>query len=298
MDNNTQLVHIKELSKNFGDTAALKDIRLDIAPGRIIGLLGPNGSGKSTLMRHIVGLYLPDRGSCVTLGREARDLGESELAQIGYVHQEVELIDWMKGSQFLRYIKAYYSRWNNDLETKLTAQLEIDLSKRIATMSPGNRQKLAIVAAVCFEPKLLLLDEPAAGLDPIARADLMEFLLSLIQDSNRTILISSHILSDVEKVVDHLLIMRRGKLIRDCSLDALREEYGQVKLTAVQGALPEAISFPGIVEEKRNGQIALLKVRGPSKEDLTKAAKQAGCEIEITPLSLEEIYRLEMQGDL
>ena len=171
------------------------------------------------------------------------------------------------------------------------------MSQRIAVMSPGNRQKLAIVAAVCFEPRLLLLDEPAAALDPIARADLMEFLLDLIQNPDRTILISSHILSDIEKVVDHVLMMRQGRLIRDCSLDALREDYCQVKLTALHGSLPPTLSFGEVIEEKRNGQVALLKVRGQSKEDLVRRAQEMDCEADITPLSLDEIYRFEMKGD-
>ena len=289
------LIRIQNLTKKFGRTTALDNVSFEAGSGHIIGLLGANGAGKSTLLRHIIGLYLPDGGSCVTLGRSAGDLGEAELAQIGYVHQEIELIDWMKGAQFLRYIRAYYPKWNNELEYKLTTKFEVDLSQRIAVMSPGNRQKLAIVAAVCFEPRLLLLDEPAAGLDPIARADLMEFLLDLIQNPDRTILISSHILSDIEKVVDHVLMMRQGKLIRDCSLDTLREDYCQVKLTALQGSLPDTLTFAGVMEEKRNGQMALLKVRGQSKENLIGRAREMGCSADISPLSLDEIYRLEMQ---
>ena len=104
------LIRIQNLTKKFGRTTALDNVSFEAGSGHIIGLLGANGAGKSTLLRHIIGLYLPDGGSCVTLGRSAGDLGEAELAQIGYVHQEIELIDWMKGAQFLRYIRAYYPK--------------------------------------------------------------------------------------------------------------------------------------------------------------------------------------------
>ena len=112
---NNTIVEISGLNKNFGKIKALNDIDLQIEPGRIIGLLGANGSGKSTLLRHIIGLYLADSGDCTTFDCDAAKLGPAELARIGYVHQEGELLDWMTARQLIRYVSAYYENWNTDL---------------------------------------------------------------------------------------------------------------------------------------------------------------------------------------
>ncbi|MHC4744059.1 MAG: ATP-binding cassette domain-containing protein, partial [Planctomycetota bacterium] len=161
------IVQMQGVSKRFGKIQALDGVGLDIYPGRIIGLLGANGAGKSTLLRHIIGLYLPNTGGCTTFGCEAGKLGPEELGRIGYVHQEGELLDWMKAGQLIRYVSAYYPNWNRELEEKYVADYEISTDARVGSLSPGQRQKLAILLAIGFEPELLILDEPAAALDPV-----------------------------------------------------------------------------------------------------------------------------------
>jgi len=252
MSSENPMVEIRGLSKRFGKIQALDAVDLDIGRGRIVGLLGANGAGKSTLLRHIIGLYLPDSGRCTTLGCDAGKLSPAELARIGYVHQEGELIDWMTAGQLLRYVSVYYPTWNDELEKRLVGEYEISLKARVGSLSPGQRQRLAILIAICFEPELLILDEPAAALDPLARAQFLDLLLHLIQDQNRTIVISSHILSDVEKVIDHAVIMKAGKIIADASFDALREKYHRVRLTALSGALPDPLDFANVLECRRN----------------------------------------------
>lgn len=201
MSDNGAIIRMDGVSKAFGRTRALDGVNLAVQPGQIIGLLGANGAGKSTLLRTIIGLYLPDQGRVETFGCLARDLSPKELARIGYVHQEGELLNWMTVGQLLRYVAAYYPNWNEHLERKYVADFGVDVKARVGTLSPGERQKVAILIAIGFEPELLILDEPASALDPIARARFLDLLLELIQTENRTILISSHILSDVEKVI-------------------------------------------------------------------------------------------------
>lgn len=285
------IVDMKNLSIRFGHTQALADVTLQIEPGRIIGLLGANGSGKSTLLRSIIGLYLPDNGSCATLGCPAGKLEPEHLAQIGYVHQEGELIDWMKAGQLIRYVSAYYPNWNLDIQERYIREFEIDLKARVGTLSPGQRQRLAILLAICFEPKLLILDEPASGLDPVARSQFLDLLLTLIQDPGRTIIISSHILSDVEKVIDHVLILKAGRLLRDCPFDDLKEEYCQVKLSSLNGDLPASLPFSNILACKHNGRQALVTLHRPSIKDIETTASGLHCEYEIKPMALEDLYK-------
>ena len=292
MSSEHPMVDIRGLSKRFGKVQALNGVNLTIARGRIIGLLGANGAGKSTLLRHIIGLYLPDRGQCTTLGVEAGKLSPAELARIGYVHQEGELIDWMTAAQLLRYVSVYYPTWNKELEDRLVSEYEISLKARVGSLSPGQRQRLAIMIAVCFEPELLILDEPAAALDPLARAQFLDLLLQLIQDQNRTIVISSHILSDVEKVIDHAVIMKAGKIVAEASFDELREKYCRVRLTALSGPLPETLDFANVLECKRNESEATLTVADLSPDQIEAAATKINCQADIQPLPLEDIYRV------
>lgn len=296
MNSDNPIIEMSKVSKSFGRTKALDEVDFAVHPGRIIGLLGANGAGKSTLLRTIIGLYLPDNGRVVTLGCTAKDLSPRELARIGYVHQEGELLNWMTVGQLIRYVSAYYPSGNKDLEQRYVTDFEINLKARVGSLSPGERQKVAILIAIGFEPELLILDEPASALDPIARAQFLDLLLELIQTEGRTIIISSHILSDVEKVIDHVVIMDHGRIIRDSSFDDLREEFCRVRVTALHGPLPAQLPFTGILQCQRSDGEALLTVRNQSADRIEQQARAIDCEAEIQPLPLEDIYRLVVES--
>jgi ABC-2 type transport system ATP-binding protein len=290
------LIQIDKLTKRFDEVKALDEVSLEIGPGRIVGLLGANGGGKSTLLRHMVGLYLPDRGSSRTFGVKAADLAAEELSRIGYVHQEGTLIDWMTAQQLVRYVAAYYPTWNGDVEAAFIDRFEIPMKKRVGAMSPGQRQKLAILLVIGFEPELLILDEPAAALDPVARHQFLELLLEIIQNEGRTILISSHILSDVEKVIDHVLILDKGQLLRDCTFDELREEFFRVRLTSLNGPLAAALDIRGLVHGEKSGRQAVITMRSAYRDELDAAVVSLRCEAEVLPISFEEAYTLVVRG--
>ncbi len=292
MNNEEPIVQVRSVCKRFGKIKALDDIDLQICPGRIIGLLGANGAGKSTLLRNIIGLYLPDEGECITFGSDAKKLGPKELARIGYVHQEGELLDWMTVRQLIRYVSAYYQSWNRELEEKYIEDFEISTKARVGSLSPGQRQRLAILLAIGFEPELLILDEPAAALDPVARAQFLDLLLQIIQTENRTIIISSHILSDVEKVIDHAVIMKKGRILLDCSFDELRERFSRVRISALGKELPSELPFENILHCKRSDGQAILTVQDCPREKLQEQAKSLDCWVEIETLPLEEIYKI------
>ena len=292
MINGNPIVQMRNVSKGFGRIQALDGINLEISGGKIIGLLGANGAGKSTLLRHIIGLYLADEGQCITFGADAGKLGPKELGRIGYVHQEGELLEWMTVKQLIRYVSAYYKTWNHELEEKYIADFDISTGDRVSSLSPGQRQKVAILLATGFDPELLILDEPASALDPIARSQFLDLLLQLIQDENRTIIISSHILSDVEKVIDHTIIMRKGRILRDSSFDSLREEFLKVTLTSLNGQLPKELPFENAISCERSSSQAILTVQNYASSDLEAKAKEINCTVDIKPLSLEEIYKI------
>ena len=294
MSESKAIVEIRGLTKRFEKKMAVDAVDWDVMPNRIVGLLGANGAGKSTLIRHIIGLYLPTAGTCVTFGCDAAKLGPEQLSRIGYVHQEGALLDWMTAGQLIRYVAAYYPNWNQDLEARYIEDFDIDLKSRVRILSPGQRQKLAILLAIGHEPDLLILDEPASALDPLARSQFLDWLLQIIQQEGRTILISSHILSDVEKVIDHVSIMNGAQLVTDCSLDDLREQYCGVRLTSLNGPLPETLPFEQIVSARQEGAQAVVTLKNTSADIIQKTAKALNCDVEIQPLCLEDLYKLEV----
>ena len=158
MNNISPIVECRGLTKSFNWKKALDSVDLDIMPGSIIGLLGPNGCGKSTLIRHMIGLYLPDEGTCTTYGCDAGKLTQKELSRIGYVHQEGELLNWMTVEQLIRYVDAFHENWNTDLEDRCVKDFEIDRYSNVGDLSPGQRQKLSILLAIGHEPDFLILD--------------------------------------------------------------------------------------------------------------------------------------------
>ena len=292
MSHTETIVQIRNVSKRFGSIQAMAQISANVHAGSIVGLVGDNGSGKSTLLRHIIGLYLPDSGNCTTFGCDAARLSPVELSRIGYVHQEGKLPDWMTARQLIRYVSAYYPTWNRDLERRYIAEFDVGLEDRVGNLSPGQRQKLAILLAIAFEPELLILDEPASALDPLARGRFLNLLLESILKDNRTILISSHILSDIEKIVDHIMIMRKGRLICNSPLDQLRDTYIRFTLTALDAKLPDNLPFENIIKIERSGRQARLIVHRAAGETLKTAAENLNCDIEFNPLTLDELYEI------
>jgi len=290
------IVKIRGLTKHFKKHTALAGVDLDIYPGRIIGLLGPNGCGKSTLIRHIIGLYLPSQGTCMTFGKNAADLGQKELCRIGYAHQEGQLLDWMNVEQLIRYVSAFYPKWNKDLELRYTQDFEIRMKDRVGSLSPGQRQKLAILLAIGHEPDLLILDEPASALDPIARAQFLELLLNIIQQEGKIILIASHILTDVEKIIDHVIMMNGGRIIKNQGLDNLLESYLHVRLTSIGKELPQELSFEKALFCQKDNYQALIVFETPDLDSFKAQAERLNCRVDIHALPLEDLYRVIMRS--
>jgi len=288
------VIELKNLTRHFGKTVALDQVSLALAPGHIVGLLGANGSGKTTLLRHVVGLYLPQEGECRTLGCLAGDLTPELMARIGYVAQEGELLEWQTVRQLIAYVRAYYPTWNGTLEERLVQEFELPPKARVASLSPGVRQRLAILLAVCPEPDLLILDEPASGLDPIARGQFLDLLLEIIQSPDRTIIISSHILGDVEKVIDHALIMHAGRLVRDCPYEELQEEFARLVITG-SATLPNPLPFAGIQSAKVSGRDAEVVVRHPDPAAIRAFEASHQAKVERRGLDLEDLYRCVVQ---
>lgn len=288
-------VEMRAVTKRYGRTSALDDVTVAVPRHSIVGLVGRNGSGKTTFLRHVTGLILPDSGECITLGRSARDLRREELSRIGAVHPDDRLLYWMRTGQLLEYVSSFYGRWDDELERNLLSALDLDVRAQVGTLSPGTRQKLSLVVATCHHPELLLLDEPLGDLDPVARQTVLTLLLDRFSSDDMTIVLSSHMLRDIEPIVDRLVCLDGGRVVADDTLDDLKERYAEWIVTSDEGRLPTRYPEAFVVSAQGDGSRARLSVKdaGPN---VSSFAARYGATVEPRPLNLESVFRLMVSG--
>jgi ABC-2 type transport system ATP-binding protein len=284
-------VKVEGLSKRYGRKIALNDLSLSIDRQRMVGLIGQNGSGKTTLLDIIAGTVLPSGGTVQTLGSPAGELDEKLLAQLGVVYQENRFLDWMSVEQHLTYFGSFYPSWDVSRQNALVRDLDLDPYAKVGHLSGGDIQKLGVITAVSHHPRLLLLDEPLSALDPIARETMLKFILRLLDEDEVTIIVSSHALRDIERLVDWVICLREGNLCANSTLDALQERFAQWHVTSSSNSLPDTFQEPFIREHSGDGRQAHLLVEHAHAE-IDAFCEKYSSEVAVTPVSLERIYPL------
>lgn len=288
-DSSTPLLHMERLSKRYDSRLALDGVGFSLHAGHVVGLLGRNGAGKTTLLNLAGGLSLPTEGECRILGKRATELDTSELERVGFVQQNGVCLEWLSVEQQLGFTSSFYPRWDRALEKRLLEVLELDPSRKILELSAGDAQKLGIMLGVCHRPSLLLLDEPMSALDPIIRGRLLEALLERLREDGCTIVISSHILSDIEKIIDRVLCVDSGRLTVDASFDELQESYAEWTLVSRSSALPERFAEPFVLGQQVSGRCGRLLVRSASISP-EAFGSSVDAEVAVRPLNLEEMF--------
>jgi ABC-2 type transport system ATP-binding protein len=283
-------VDVRHLAKSFGTRPALTDVSLTLAPGTVTGLLGRNGAGKTTLIKCLLGLLRPTAGSCSLLGEDSTDLSPAAKARVGYVPQEPLIYPWMRVRQGIAYQGAFYERWDNVLVEELLKTFALEPRQRIGALSVGQLQKLAILLALASRPDVLLLDEPVAALDPEGRRDFLRLLVDLVADGTRTVLLSTHITTDVERVCSHVAILKEGKLLQMTDLDELRASVKELRLTSTR-PLPAVLhGGPGILRYQATGSSAVLTVQGEVPAIVARLQRELAAEVTVVDLSLEDVF--------
>ena len=240
-------LEIRGLTKEYKDFK-LDSLDLTLPAGCILGLIGENGAGKTTTIKAVLDIVKADSGEVTLLGRSREEIA-SNKEDLGIVLGEPGLSGCLTAAQVDRIMEGIFSHWETETFAKLAEQLDLPMNKKFKELSQGNRMKLGIAVAMSHGAKLLLLDEPTNGLDPVARDKVMNLLMEFTRDEDHAVLISSHIVSDLEKVCDYIAFLHRGKLVLFEEKDRLLEEYALVKLTAEQ---LEALD-PEAVAGKRTG---------------------------------------------
>jgi len=231
-------IRTQNLVKNFRKVEALRGLNLDVPEGAIYALVGPNGAGKTTAIKILMNIFGATRGRAEVLGIDSTRLRGRLFSEIGYVSENQELPGWMRVDAFLTFLRPFYPAWDHELENELVRQFDLPPDRKLGDLSRGMRMKAALAGSLAYHPKLIVLDEPFTGLDPLVRDELIQGLLSRAEES--TILISSHDLGEVETFASHVGYLERGELRFSEELTALADRFREVELTfATPPALPK-----------------------------------------------------------
>jgi len=283
------VVRTHRLTKYYGSKRVVDCLNLRVQQGQVYGFLGRNGAGKSTAIKMLMGMVQPDYGEAELLGEKVSELRPETRERIAYIAEGHPLYNWMSIGEAVRFTRAFYSQWNDTLVEQILDHFELSRKQKLRRLSNGQRAQVSLALAVAPEPELLILDDPTLGLDTVVRRDFLESLIQIIQRKGRTILFSSHVLGDVERVADRIGIMVNGVLRVDCPTDHFRESVKKLVLD-FPGPAPEKVDCPGLVNCWNLGsQLELVLV---GYDDLQRTAVEAlePRNIQVIDLNLEEAF--------
>jgi ABC-2 type transport system ATP-binding protein len=223
------ILNAEDLVKRFGKTAAVDGLSFQVEQGSVYGLVGPNGAGKTTLIKVLMNIHTPTAGGAEVLGTQSRHLSAREFAQIGYVSENQDLPDWMTLECLLAYLKPFYPSWDDTRARELVDLFHLPPDRKLKHLSRGMRMKAALASSLAYRPRLLVLDEPFSGLDPLMREELVEGLIESAQET--TILVSSHDLAEIESFATHIGFMDNGRLQFSEEMASLSERFREVEVT-------------------------------------------------------------------
>jgi ABC-2 type transport system ATP-binding protein len=268
------VVEIRDLTRRFGRRAALDGVSLALPRGSVLGLVGVNGSGKTTIIKHILGLLEAQSGSVRVFGLDPVREPVAVLSRLGYLSEDCDLPNWMTVGELLRYTGSFHKNWDMDYARGLCQQFALDLSARVGSLSRGLRARAGLVTVLGHRPELLVLDEPSAGLDPLARRDILQAVVRTVSGAGATVLFSSHLLDEVERIADHVALIDAGKVVFHGELDAVRGRHRRLTLRfAEPRAEPPALH--GVLSWEGGGREWTAVCQG-ELGDLHRAAADAG----------------------
>jgi ABC-2 type transport system ATP-binding protein len=289
------VIQIRSLRRSFGRKVALGDVSLSVPRGSVFGLVGENGAGKTTLIKHVLGLLKAQAGSVRVFGLDPVADPVGVLSRLGYLSEENQLPGWMRVGNLLRYVRAFHPGWDPDYAETLRRDFELDPSARIRNLSKGQRARAGLIVALAHRPELLLLDEPSSGLDPVVRRDILSAIIRTIADEGRTVLFSSHLLQEVERVSDHVAMMRAGRIVFADEIEQIQHSHCRIVLRFDQPLLhPPAIHGAMGWEGQGSEWSALWH---DDQGAMEVAAAELGARIiNQRPVSLDEIFLARVAG--
>jgi ABC-2 type transport system ATP-binding protein len=283
------VIEIRNLSRSFGSKKALDDVSLDLPRGSVFGLIGGNGAGKTTLIRHILGLLKPKSGSVRIFGLDPIADPVGVLGRIGYLSEDRDLPTWMRVLELMRYTQAFYPSWDEKFAEELRELFELDPKAKVRNLSRGQLARAGLLVALAHRPELLVLDEPSSGLDPVVRRDILGAIIRTIAEEGRTVLFSSHLLDEVERVADQVAIIHHGKVLLTGTMDEMKQTHCRLTLRFNQ-SLPKSPAFGGTLTSVGSGNEWTYVCKGDAVQ-LKRQAESLGAEVvEESSVSLDDIF--------
>ena len=286
---NENVIEITDLTRRFGKTVALDAVNLNVPRGVVLGLVGKNAAGKTTLIKHVLGLLVARTGRVQVFDLDPVRDPVGVLGRIGYLSEDRDLPEWMRVGELLRYTQAFFPNWDEAYAEELRATFDLDSRQKVKTLSRGQRAQAGLLIALAHRPDLLLLDEPSSGLDPVVRRDILAAIIRTVADEGRTVLFSSHLLDEVERVADEVAMIHRGRIVLSASLEDIKKTHRRVTLRfdKPQDAAPR---LPGVLWCAGEGPEWIIMCDGEI-ERLRQAAEEAGAVVvdERIP-TLDEVF--------
>jgi len=283
------VVDVRDLSRSYGHKAALDGMSFRATAGQVYGLVGTNGAGKTTLLKHLLGLLRAKTGSVRVFGLDPVRDPVGVLSRVGYLSEERDLPEWMRIDELMRYTQAYHPNWDASYASELLETFALDPSKKIKELSKGMRAQAGLIAAVAHRPELLILDEPSSGLDAVVRRDILDAIVRAVADDGRTVIFSSHLLDEVERMSDHVTMIQNGRVTLSGVLDDVRGAYKRSRVHfAEHFDRPPALDTALVTEG--GGRTWNVVHCGSLEQFRHSVAARGGEVVESRDATLEEIF--------
>lgn len=278
-------LQVAGLTHRYDAKVVLDHVDLMLQPGSVLGLIGRNGAGKSTLIRAMLGLLEPEAGEAFVFGEPALHLSDTVKERLGYVPQQPDALAWLSAAQMFDYLSRFYPRWDHRFVEDTLRRWKIEANKVMAKLSPGERQRVDLIRALAPRPELLVLDEPASALDPVARRELLREIALRAGEAGATVLFSTHIVSDLERVASDIAFVHDGRLLLNCPVDETKERYARLWLPAgVAAAAPES---PFGKRRHEDGSLSVI-VEQDANGGWPEAVRLPGARLDV--LGLEDLF--------
>ena len=291
MTTDTPVIDVKQLVRTFRRTDVVNGLNLHVPRGRCYGFFGRNGAGKTTTIKCLLNLLRPTSGTVAVFGRDPARDEVAVKSRLSYVPDTVAFYPWMTVREVLDYVAAFRPSWNEGIESDLLRQFRLDVGQKASHLSKGQRTQLALIAAICPEPELLILDEPTSGLDPIIRREFIRTVIGAYQDGSpgqRTVFVSTHLIAEFEGLIDEFTIIEGGREVLTLDADAARERYQRINARFVD--VPARLEIPGITAVQWRGRDVEIVADGNSAAVIDRLRAHALETVSTEALTLEEIF--------
>lgn len=289
------VVQVEGLHRQFRQKVALDDVTLDIPSGCVYGLVGENGAGKTTLLKHILGLYKPQQGTVKVFGMSPVEQSVEVLGQVGYLSEDRSLPTWMSIAELLNYTAAFYPTWDTSYAKELLETFELNERQKVNTLSRGQKARVGLLLALSYRPTLLVLDEPSSGLDAIVRRDILAAIIRTVADDGRTVVFSSHLLDEVQRVSDRFAMLHHGKLLISGDLNETLAAHERLTFRFREPLAELPIATTTLQKDDVGKEWSVLC--NGDREVVTKSLVEAGAEIvERRAATLDDLFVAKAKG--